>query len=310
MENDSQSTKMAVCFSCGERNEKGTQFCVHCGNPLPIRRKTWVKNRYILSGAIGVISTVMLVFFGMGGFERKLVGKVNGESITRSEFSKRVDRAKKFYESRYGQSLFEGQTGKENLNRLKTDILDEMTVEKILLQEAKSVGYTSAPEEEIEKYVNAIKKQKGLSDADLLKMMGGSIEDLKKELRNGWIISQFIEKAVLKGNQTNAEQVFGQWLTKAKAKARIETYEKLEPVSTAKASCCKSGCGGGRAQPLDPKIEKEAKAKALEYYEKKTQKKGASAKVTNFGCHIQVDIIEDGKVVTSLTYNQGEVREI
>ena len=84
----------------------------------------------------------------------------------------------------------------------------------------------------------------------------------------------------------------------------------MEPVTTAKASCCRSGCGGGRAQLLDPKIEKEAKAKGLEYYEKKTQKKGATAKVTNFGCHIQVDIIEDGKVVASLTYNNGEVQEI
>jgi len=119
-----------------------------------------------------------------------------------------------------------------------------------------------------------------------------------------------VEKAVLKDNQANALQVFGQWLTQAKAKAKIETYEKLEPVLTAKASCCKSGCGGGRASPLDPKTEKEAKAKALEYYEKKTQKKGASAKVTNFGCHIQVDIIENGKVVSSLTYKQGEVQEI
>ena len=242
----------------------------------------------------------------MGGFESKLVGRVNGEGITRSEFSKRVDRAKKFYESRYGQGFFKEQTGKENLNRLKTDILDEMTVEKILLQEAKSAGYTSAPEEEIGKQVEAIKKQYRLSDPQLKEMS----EDLKGELRKEWIISQFVEKAVLKGNQTNAEQLFGQWLVKTKAKAKIETYEKLEPVSTAKASCCKSGCGGGRAQPLDPKIEQEAKAKALEYYEKKTQKKGASARVTNFGCHIQVDIIEDGKVVASLTYNQGEVQEI
>jgi hypothetical protein len=70
------------------------------------------------------------------------------------------------------------------------------------------------------------------------------------------------------------------------------------------------GCGGGRAQPLDPKIEADAKAKGLEYYEKKTPKKGASARVTNFGCHIQVDIIEDEKVVVSLTYRQGEVQEI
>ena len=158
--------------------------------------------------------------------------------------------------------------------------------------------------------MEAIKKKYGLSDTDLKQKMGGSIEDLKEELRKGWVISQFLEKAVLKGEQQNGEVVFAQWFTKAKAKAQIETYEKLQPVSTAKASCCSSGWGGGRAQPLDPKIEKEAKAKGLEYYEKKTQKKGASARVTNFGCHIQVDIIEDGKVVVSLTYNQGQVQEI
>jgi hypothetical protein len=246
----------------------------------------------------------------MGGLESKLVGKVNGEGITRKEFSKRLERAKKFYELRYGQSLFQGEEGKKNLNRLKTDILDEMTTEKNLLQEAKSAGYAFAPDEEIVKQVEVVKKKYGLSDPDIKQKMGLGIEDLKEELRKGWIISQFLEKAVLKGNQVNPDLLFGQWLTKTKANAKVETYEKLEPVSTAKASCCKSGCGSGRTQPLDPNIEKEAKAKALEYYEKKTQKKGASARVTNFGCHIQVDIIEDEKVVVSLTYNQGEVQEI
>ena len=159
--------------------------------------------------------------------------------------------------------------------------------------------------------MEAVKKKYSLSDDDLKQKMGVSIEDLKEELQKGWIISQFLEKAVLKGDQQNGELVFAQWFTKAKAKAQIETYEKFEPVLTTNASCCKSGCGsGGRVQPLDPKTEQEAKAKALEYYEKKTQKKGASARVTNFGCHIQVDIIEDGKVVVSLTYKQGEVQEI
>ena len=91
----------------------------------------------------------------------------------------------------------------------------------------------------------------------------------------------------------------------------IETYEKFESGSTAKAACCTSGCGGGgEAQSLDPKIEQEARAKGLEYYEQKTKKKGAEAKVTNFGCHVQVDIIEEGKVVISLTYSQGEIEEI
>jgi len=299
-----------TCPTCGEGNEMGNQCCIHCGNPLPRRKEIHFKARYILWGAIGLTLIGATVFFLLGGLESKLVGKVNGESITREEFSKKVDRAKKIYEYRYGQGLFEGQSGKENLNRLKTEILDEMITEKFLLQEARKAGFTSAPEEKIDKYVDAFKKQKGLSDADLQKMIGGSIEDFREELRMGWMISQFIEKAVVKGDQTNGESLFGQWLVKTKANARIETYEKIEPAYTAKASCCRSGCGGGRAQTLDPKMEQEAKAKALEYYQRKTQKKGAEAKVTNFGCHIQVDIIEGGKVIVSLTYRQGEVQEI
>jgi len=310
MESISGSINTAVCPSCSGGNDKKARFCVHCGNPLLKKRRIPLASRYILFATIGLILTGAIPYFLLGGPESKLVEKVNGEGITRKEFSKRVERAKKFYELRYGRNLFQGEEGKENLNRLKTDILDEMTTEKILLQEAKSAGYSSAPEEEIAKQAEAIKGKYGLSDNDLRQKMGVSIEDLREDLRKGWIISQFLKKAVLKGDQQNGEVVFAQWFTKAKAKAKIETYEKLEPVLTAKASCCRSGCGGGRAQPLDPKVEKEAKAKGLEYYEKKTQKKGASARVTNFGCHIQVDIIEDGKVVVSLTYRQGEVQEI
>ncbi len=58
------------------------------------------------------------------------------------------------------------------------------------------------------------------------------------------------------------------------------------------------------------KVEKEAREKALRYYQTKTKKNGADARVTDFGCHIQVDIIEKNKVVLSLTYDRGEVQEI
>ena len=305
-----ENSNTAICPSCNGDNEKEARFCVHCGNPFRKKRRFPFRNRYILLGTIGLIFAGAILSFSIGGLKSNFVGRVNGEGITRKEFSKRLERAKKFYELRYGQNLFQGEEGKGNLNRLKIDILDEITTEKILLQEAKSAGYSSAPEEEIQKEVGAIRNKYGLSDDDLKQKMGVSIEDLKEELRKGWVISQFLEKTVLKGGQQNGEVLFAQWFTKAKAKAKIETYEKTEPVLTAKASCCRSGCGGGRAQPLDPKIEADAKTKGLEYYEKKTQKKGASASVTNFGCHIQVDIIEDGKVVVSLTYNGENVQEI
>jgi len=310
MESHPENVDMESCSFCGEGNLKGSHFCVHCRKDLLKEKKSISARRPVLLGVIGLLLAAGIVLLWRTGSESKLVGKVNGEEISREEFSKRVDRFKRSYEARQGQGLFEGEGGKESLNRLKSKILDEMVTEKILLQEARKAGYTSVPEDEIEKYLDGIKMQKGLSDADLEKMTGGSIEDLKEELRRGWIISQFVENTVIKDDPAKGEFLFGQWFVKVKAESQIETYEKLEPVYAAKASCCKSGCGGGKARSLDPGMEQEAKSKGLEYYERKTQKKGAEAKVSDFGCHIQVDIIEGGKVVLSLTYRGGEVQEI
>lgn len=90
------------------------------------------------------------------------------------------------------------------------------------------------------------------------------------------------------------------------------TYEKLDAFYTIQSACCKGGgCGGGeKVGSLDPKVEKEARVKALQYYEAKKGKNGADARVTDFGCHIQVDIVEKDKVLLSLTYDRGEVQEI
>jgi len=126
------------------------------------------------------------------------------------------------------------------------------------------------------------------------------------------LISQFVEKAVLKGSQDNREQIFQEWLAAVKSRGKIETYEKFDAPPPIQSVCCKGGgCAGGeKVRSLDPKVEKEARTKALQYYEAKKGKNGASARAINFGCHIQVDIIEEGKVVLSLTYERGEVKEI
>jgi hypothetical protein len=301
------------CPRCGEGIEKGSRFCKHCGKSFAGNKRFLSANWHLLAGA-GLILAGVLVFFWIHSLKSGEVGNVNGESITREEFSKRMDRAKKFSEYRYGQAVFQGAAGKDNLDRLKQHTLDEMVNEKLLLQEAKSARYMGAPEEEITEEFETIKKKHSLSDAELSNIFGGSIEDFKADLRKGWIISQFVEKVVLKGNQANEPQLYSKWLTQVKAKSKIETYETRQTVPVAKASCCSSGgggCGGsGRARPLDPQVEAEATSKALGYYEKKTRRKGATARVTDFGCHIQVDIIEGGKVVVSLTYRGGEVQEI
>jgi hypothetical protein len=314
MESHADNIDGSACRACDGWNEYGSRFCIHCGSSFPLKKKkARLAKPYILAGIV-IMTLGLFAFFLIYSPESREVGRVNGEEISREEFSKRIARAKKFYEYRYGQDVFQGEASRANLNRVKRETLDEMVNERILLQEAKAAGYIRAPEEEIEEELEAIKKKNSLSDADITNIFGGTIEDFKAELRTGWVISRFVKEVVLKDNQASGNQLFSQWITEVKARSKIETYEKFEPVSTAVASCCSSGgggCGGGsRAQSIDPKIEQEAKAKGLEYYEKKTQKKGASAKVTDFGCHLQVDIIEDGKVALSLTYRQGEVQEI
>jgi hypothetical protein len=261
---------------------------------------------------MGLVLTSITVYFITGGFESKLVGRVNGVEITRKEFSNRLDRAKRVYELRFGKDVFNGGAGEENLIRLKAELLEEIIVEKILLEEAKRGGYNTASEKEIETHIEAIKKRHGLSEADFKEKLGIEIAEFKEELKRDWYISQFVEKAVLKGNLDNREQLFQEWLVAAKSRAKIETYEKFDVPPPIQAVCCPGGgCGGGeKVRSLDPKVEKEAQTKALKYYEVKKGKNGASARAINFGCHIQVDIIEEGKVVLSLTYDRGEVKEI
>jgi hypothetical protein len=300
-----------TCPACDRGNEAQNLFCVHCGQSLPRAHKR-VKPLILLLGVVGLVLAGVAWHIHTNGFGSQPLARINGEEITRREFSNRLDWTKRLYELRFGQDLFKGRAGKEQLTRLKAQLLEEMIVEKLLLQEAMKGGFTRAPEKEIEAQVEAIKQNHGLSEADFKERLGVTIPGFKEELKKDWVISQFIEKAVLKGNQDNREWLFQNWLSETKVRARIETYEKFDAPPPIQAACCPGGgcTGGEQARPLDPKIEKEATSKALQYYQEKTRRSGASARAINFGCHIQVDIIEGGKVVLSLTYDRGEVKEI
>lgn len=315
MEELSKQSDQIQCPFCAHGNEAENLFCIHCGKRVAVKKNNKVSKRQcVLFGGVVLVLAITVGFCITGFSESPSVGKVNDEAIPREEFSKKVDRMKKLYEGRYGENLFQGEAGKNNLNRLKAQILDELVTERILLHEARKAGYTSAPREQIERELEEIKKKNGISDGQIETMMGGTIDDFKSQLGKEWVISEFVEKTVLKGKREDGNAIFSQWFAKAKKDAKVEILEKLDPVPAATPSCCSTGsggcAGGGKAQPLDPKIEQEARTKGLEYYEKKTKKKGADARVTNFGCHIQVDVMEGEKVVISLTYRQGEVEEI
>ncbi|PKN65436.1 MAG: hypothetical protein CVU57_09975 [Deltaproteobacteria bacterium HGW-Deltaproteobacteria-15] len=263
----------------------------------------------ILMSLIGVALFLMggLWFLTKSNAESFLVGKVNGEGISRKEFAARVDRVMKSYGNPKG--LLQGQQGDEALGRIRDEVLDEMIVEKFLLQGAKKAGFATAPEDEVARQVEEIKKMSGLSEPELENRLGLKLPDLKAEISDRWAISQYIEKDVLKDNPEDRELFFQKWLADSMQKAKIEKFANR--IQTARASCCAPGgsCGTGKSPGAELDVEKDAREKGLEYYEKKTGKNGAEARVTDYGCHMQVDIVENGEVVLSLSYIQGVVQE-
>jgi hypothetical protein len=85
-------------------------------------------------------------------------------------------------------------------------------------------------------------------------------------------------------------------------------------------------CARGAAQPgaqdgaqvaspsgvtLSGNVTKDGEAVGLAYYQQKYGPGPYVAKATDYGCHVQVDISKDGKVVKSLSYDRaGGVYEL
>ena len=84
-------------------------------------------------------------------------------------------------------------------------------------------------------------------------------------------------------------------------------------------SCPRFAYNQGRSNPANPQsgqalnkeIEKDAKDKAIRMYQDTYGKKeGLTAKVTDYGCHVQIDVYQKDKLVKSYTYQQRNVFEM
>ncbi len=61
---------------------------------------------------------------------------------------------------------------------------------------------------------------------------------------------------------------------------------------------------------LTPEAEKSIADAGLAYWREKYGGGEAGARIIDFGCHVQVDIIRDGKTVKSLQYQNGKITEM
>ena len=100
---------------------------------------------------IAAILTLSLLVAGCGG---KVVATVNGENITQQELDKEVDMYKAGLENQGAD--FSGEEGKEIMDSLRQDVLNQLIDETLLMQEVEKRGL-EASSEEVQKEIKKIK---------------------------------------------------------------------------------------------------------------------------------------------------------
>jgi hypothetical protein len=145
---------------------------------------------------------------------------------------------------------------------------------------------------------------------------GVSEEDLQNYIRN--LLFCKAVKAAKAAPGLNADVSFNAWLKQAKQNAELSIYYPRNSAANSaslRGGCCSTEGSGSVDQPrpgnpVDPKTEKEAQRLALEAYRKTDpSSQGITAKVTDYGCHLRVDIQKEGRVVKSYIYQDGKVFE-
>jgi hypothetical protein len=246
---------------------------------------------------------------------------INGEKISCSDLKARLKIFQRILERQYGNDLFTGDRGRALFVNLKNKVLNDMLEEKLVSQEARKLG-KQVTDEQVKQKMNQITKEifgTWENFQTRLQEEGMSQEDLQKNIRYLLLLEALKEAKAPEGG--NPDVSFNAWLIQARQKAEVTVYNSENLPGSAPSlagGCCSltgssGGCGGQSAtpRPIDPKIASEAQKAALEAFQQSNPaEKNVAAKVTDYGCHIQVDIQKEGRVVKSYTYQEGKIFEI
>ncbi|MFA5524732.1 MAG: peptidylprolyl isomerase [Tissierellales bacterium] len=166
---------------------------------------------------ISVITLLSMVLSGCGAPKEDSVAIVNGEAISKSEFSINFDINKKIYENQLGADIMskdmgEGKTFEEELKQI---VLDNMLSEKIILQDAMKQKITvkdEEVEEAVEQFILSVGgqeklkeflKQNNMTEDYMEKRM--KIEMLLDKYRNDFFASIISEEDIQKQYEENKD---------------------------------------------------------------------------------------------------------
>ena len=314
------------CRRCGKEAEDGELYCLECRSASGVRRPRYVWVFSIVFSSVLLLLAGMLLWHGGFGFLDlsldSILGRpaaaINGEPISRAELKARVRAIQAIVERQHGKEIFAGERGRALWANLENEVLDGMLEEKLVNQEGRKLGI-QITDEQVKQKVEFItrevfgtweKFQARLQEDEMSK------EDLQENIRNLLLLEAI--KKVKAQEGADPDESLNAWLMQARQKAEVTVYSSGNSSQGASAlggGCCgtggsSGGCsgGGGTARQADPRIEREAQTAALEAFQRTNPaEKGATAKVTDYGCHIQVDIQKEGRVIKSYSYQNGKI---
>jgi hypothetical protein len=313
------------CGRCGKEiaaEEEG--YCPDCRDNL--RRRRW-KGRWFLAGTVAILILAGTVYaygeknawdFSWDALLGRPAAVVNGEPVSRSALKERLAISRRMLERQYGKELFTGDRGGALLAELERDVLEKMVRERLVVQEADRLKVTVGDErirQELETIAGEIY---GTWDKfqTSLKEDGISPAYIAAHVRNLLLFREVNKARTGDGSDQNGAG----WLVQARQSAEVRlnlTAVPRQASSGGGGSCCGSsggggGCGGGRNSggEVAPELKGKASAAALAKY-RETNPAGADlqAEVTDYGCHVQVDIQREGRIVKSYTYQDGQALE-
>jgi hypothetical protein len=324
-----------ICGRCGKENaDEGELYCPGCRSNIrgKSRKRLWY---YGVAAVILIFAGGAYLFgetnaweFSWDSLLRRPVAVINGEPIARSEARERFRVTRLMIEKEHGKELFTGERGRAYLRDLERDILERMIAERLVAQEARRMNVKIADEKILQEMQNIGREIYGNWEnfQASLKEDGISEEYLSAHVRNLLLRREVIKAKAPVG--LDPDEVFGAWLTQDRRVAKI-TFSRNVGLSQASAqgqgSCCGSGgsvgaggcagrggagCGTKQSGPLDPRLKTEASAAALDAYRKTNpSEKEVITQVTDYGCHLQVDIKKGDRIVKSYAYQDGQAFE-
>ncbi len=310
-----------ICRHCGKEIDEGELYCAECLKASGARKSRNIKIAALLFFGLLVVLTFLLVrnrvssivTLSMDTILAKPAAVINGEKITKAEVEARLKTVRGILEKQYGPGVFAGQRGEIVLADLRSEVLDGMLMEKLVAQEAKRMGI-QVSDEKLQQEISRIRTDVYGSTENLedqLRENGLSEKDFRENVRFVLLLNALKDAKAEKG--ADREVSFDAWLMQARQKAQWAIYEpQKDSFPVGRGSCCRvGGMPDSSARPLDPALEKEARKAGLEAYRKSDPSgKDVTAKVTDYGCHVQVDIQKDGKIVKSYSYQGGRAFEI